>query len=86
MAPVGRMALTNYISHSFITLWLFHGYGLGLFGKVGVWQGILLTVIIFVLQIFWSRWWLRRYRFGPLEWLWRSLTYGRRQPLKRDAA
>ncbi len=86
LAPVGRMALTNYISHSFITLWLFHGYGLGLFGKVGVWQGILLTVIIFVLQIFWSRWWLRRYRFGPLEWLWRSLTYGRRQPLKRDAA
>lgn len=82
LAPVGRMALSNYLSHSLITSLLFHGYGLGLFGKIAIWQGILLTLAIFVMQIFVSRWWLARYRFGPLEWLWRSLTYGRRQPMK----
>lgn len=82
LAPVGRMALSNYISHSLITLLLFHGYGLGLFGKIAIWQGILLTLAIFTMQVFVSRWWLARYRFGPLEWLWRSLTYGLRQPMK----
>jgi uncharacterized protein len=75
LSPVGRMALTNYLSHSLITALLFHSYGLGLYGKVEVWQGILLAVVIFSLQILLSRWWLSRYRFGPLEWLWRSLTY-----------
>ncbi len=82
--PVGRMALTNYLMQSLITALLFHSYGLSLFGKVEVWQGIILTVIIFTLQIFFSRWWLKKYQYGPAEWLWRSLTYLKKQPMKRS--
>ncbi|MFP4017770.1 MAG: DUF418 domain-containing protein [Bacteroidales bacterium] len=84
LAPVGRMSLTNYLLHSIITAFLFHSYGLGLFGKVEVWQGIVLTVIIFSAQIVFSRWWLNKFRFGPFEWLWRCLTYGKIQPLRYE--
>jgi uncharacterized protein len=83
LAPVGRMALTNYFLQSITTAILFHSYGFGFFGKVEVWQGIVLTLIIFTLQVFFSRWWLNQYQFGPFEWLWRSLTYFRFQPLKK---
>lgn len=48
-----------------------------------VWQGIVLTILIIALQMAFSKWWLRKYRFGPLEWLWRTLTYGKIQPFKR---
>lgn len=75
LVPVGRMALTNYFMHSIISVVLFHSYGFGLYGKFEMWQGILLTFVIFALQILFSRWWLKRFQFGPLEWLWRSLTY-----------
>jgi uncharacterized protein len=81
--PIGRMALTNYLLQSIITALLFHSYGFALFGKVEVWQGIVLTVIIFVLQILFSRWWLNRFQFGPFEWLWRSLTYFKLLPIKK---
>jgi uncharacterized protein len=82
LAPVGRMALTNYLMQSIITAFLFHSYGLGLYAKIEVWQGVVLTFIIFTLQIGFSRWWLSRFLFGPFEWLWRSLTYRRFQPFK----
>lgn len=85
LAPVGQMALTNYLSQSIICTLIFYGYGLGLFGQVGAAAGIGLTIVIYGLQIPISHWWMRRFRFGPAEWLWRSLTYGRRQPLKRIA-
>lgn len=81
-APIGRMALTNYLMQSIICSILFHSYGLGFYGKVEVWQGIVLAVLIFALQVQLSRWWLSRFRFGPFEWLWRSLTYFRLQPMK----
>lgn len=84
LAPVGRMALTNYIAHSALAVVLFHGVGLGLFGKIEAWQSVMLAVAIFAAQIFVSRWWLERFRFGPLEWLWRSLTYGKLQPMRQD--
>lgn len=83
LAPVGRMALTNYILQTLIAIALFYGVGFGLgprFGLVGV---LTFGLIIFLGQITASRWWLDRYHFGPLEWLWRSLTYGSRQPLRR---
>ncbi len=80
-APVGRMALTNYLSHSIITAFLFHSYGLGLYGQIEVWQGVLLAITIFVGQVYFSRWWLKNYLFGPFEWLWRSLTYLKWQPM-----
>ncbi len=82
LIPVGRMALTNYLLHSIICTTLFYAYGFGLMGKVEIWQGIVLTFVIFALQIPFSKWWLSRFRYGPFEWLWRSLTYWKIQPLK----
>ena len=83
LAPVGRMALTNYLSQSLICTFLFYGWGLGLIGRVGPALCVPLTLAIFAAQILASRFWLRRFRFGPMEWLWRSLTYGRAQPMRR---
>lgn len=84
LAPVGRMALTNYLMQSIICAFLFHSYGFGLFGKIEVWQGLVLTIVIFLVQILFSRWWLKHFQFGPFEWLWRCLTYLKFQPLLRD--
>lgn len=83
LAPVGKMALTNYLLHSIICTTLFLPYGFGLFGKIEMWQGILLTIVIFIIQIPLSIFWLKRFNYGPFEWLWRSLTYWRLQPLRR---
>ena len=82
-APIGRMALTNYLLQSIICAFLFHSYGLGLYGQIEVWQGIVLTLIIFVLQVIFSRWWLNHFQFGPFEWIWRSLTYFKLQPMRK---
>ena len=84
LAPVGQMALTNYLLESIICTLIFYGYGLGLFGKMGSAVGILLTVAIFLLLIPFSHWWMKRFRYGPAEWLWRSMTYLKRQPIKRS--
>jgi len=83
LAPVGQMALTNYLLQSIICTTLFYGYGFGLFEKITVWQGLLLSFVIFGLQIPFSRWWLAKFNFGPFEWLWRSLTYWKVQPLRK---
>ena len=83
LAAGGRMALSNYLLQSVIFSLLFYGFGLGWFGKLGSAVTALLGVTVFVIQLLVSAWWLRRYQFGPAEWLWRSLTYGRRQPLQR---
>jgi uncharacterized protein len=85
LGAAGRMALTNYLMQSLICTTIFYGYGLGLYGQVGAAIGIALAVVIYALQIPFSAWWLARFRFGPAEWLWRSLTYGRRQPMRRTA-
>ena len=82
LASVGRMAITNYLLQTVICTFLFYGYGFGLYGKMGAAAGILLTVLIYLIQIPKSVWWLKRFRFGPVEWLWRTLTYGQRQPMK----
>jgi uncharacterized protein len=86
LAPVGRMALTNYLSQTVISLLLFYGFGLGLIGKVGPAATIGLTLTIFCVQVAFSHWWLARFRFGPAEWVWRSLTYGKAQPMRLPAA
>jgi uncharacterized protein len=80
-APLGRMAFTNYIGQSLIFGWLFYGYGLGWFGCLGTAQTLALGIVVYIAQIFVSAWWLRRFRFGPVEWLWRTLMYGIRQPM-----
>ncbi len=82
LAPVGRMALTNYLTHSVLYLVLFTGVGFGLYGEVGPASCMALAVIIFAAQMTFSGWWLARYRFGPAEWVWRTLTYRQRQPIR----
>jgi uncharacterized protein len=81
-APLGRMALTNYIMHSVILTTMFYGYAGGLFGEISRAPQMLVVVAIIIFQMNFSRWWLSRYRFGPLEWLWRSLSYNAIQPMK----
>ncbi|MGB3714522.1 MAG: M28 family peptidase [Candidatus Promineifilaceae bacterium] len=83
LAPVGRMALTNYLVQSLVLTLIFYGYGLGLYGEIGPTAGLILTILVYLSQIRFSAWWLERYRFGPMEWLWRTLTYGRFQQLRR---
>lgn len=82
LAAVGRTALSNYLLQTLICTTIFYGYGLGLYGQIGPALGLLLTIIIFALQIPLSNWWLTHFHFGPAEWLWRSLTYGKWQPLR----
>ena len=85
LAAVGRTALSNYLLQSLICTTIFYGYGLALFGKVSPSLGLLLTIAIFLIQIPVSVWWLGRFQFGPVEWLWRSLTYWHRQPMRVSA-
>jgi uncharacterized protein len=80
-APLGRMAFTNYLAQSVIFGWIFYGYGLGLFGRLGVASALAIGVAVYIGQVFFSAWWLRRYRYGPVEWLWRTLMYGAAQPM-----
>ena len=80
--PVGRMAFTNYVVQSLILGWIFYGYGLGWFGKIGLTAGLGLVFAIYIGQALFSRWWLKRFRYGPLEWLWRALMYGRAPPFR----
>lgn len=82
IAKTGRMALTNYLMQSVIATTIFFSYGLGLYGQVNIWQGMILTVAIYIVQVIWSHYWLNHYRFGPMEWLWRTLTYGEKQKMK----
>ncbi|WP_445383029.1 DUF418 domain-containing protein [Robiginitalea sp. IMCC43444] len=84
LAAVGQMALTNYLMHSIIGVFIFWGIGLGLCGQLDRWQQLLVVVGIWTLQIFWSRPWLNRFHFGPFEWLWRSLTYMKKQPMRKN--
>lgn len=82
-APLGRMAFTNYLAQSIIFGWIFYGYGLGLFGRVGVVTALAIGVGVYMAQVMFSAQWLRHYRFGPVEWLWRTLMYGTAQRLRR---
>lgn len=79
---VGRMAITNYLFHSIFFTTIFYGYGFGLYGQIEPASGILLSTGMFIFQIGFSNWWLSKYRFGPVEWIWRSLNYGKIQQLR----
>ncbi|HLL77656.1 MAG TPA: DUF418 domain-containing protein [Pyrinomonadaceae bacterium] len=86
-APVGRMALTCYLLQTLFGLWLFYGFmpGPGLMGKIGpVWL-VLVWLGGYAVQVWFASLWLRRFRYGPAEWLWRSLTYWKLQPLRLAA-
>lgn len=77
LASAGRMALTNYLLQTVICTTIFYGYGLGLFGRVGPRYWPLLAIGVYAVQLVLSTWWLHRFRYGPMEWAWRALSYGR---------
>lgn len=83
LAKVGRLALTNYIMQTVISVWFFYGVGWGLIGAFERYQLIYICIAVWMVQIIFSIVWLKHFRFGPLEWLWRSLIYGKRQPMSR---
>ncbi|HRO47416.1 DUF418 domain-containing protein [Agriterribacter sp.] len=83
LAAVGQMALTNYVMQTVICTLFFFGYGLNYFGRLEYYQVFYIVCFIWLLQFFLSPLWLRYFRFGPLEWLWRSLTYHQVQPMRK---
>ncbi|MEQ8850640.1 MAG: DUF418 domain-containing protein [Phycisphaerales bacterium] len=83
LAAVGRMALTNYLMQSVVATLLFYGYGFALFGKLERLEQQGVVVAIWAFQLIFSVFWLKAFRFGPAEWLWRSLTYWSPQPMRR---
>jgi len=83
IAAVGRMALSNYLGQSILGGLIFYTVGLGLYGKYTGYYLYFFVAGIWAVEITFSNWWLARYRFGPFEWVWRSLTYRKRQPLRR---
>jgi uncharacterized protein len=83
LAAVGRMALTNYIMQTVICVFVFTGLGFSLYGALERYQLYYVVGGIWLFQLIVSPIWLKHYRFGPLEWMWRSLTYWQRQPLRR---
>lgn len=85
-AATGQMALTNYLSQSVLCLFIFTGAGLALYGELARHELYYVVAAIWILQLAWSPVWLRHFRYGPAEWIWRSLTYGRWQPLVRVPA
>ncbi|MBI3698291.1 MAG: DUF418 domain-containing protein [Acidobacteria bacterium] len=84
-AAIGRTALSNYLFQTVVCTTIFYGYGGALFAKVSLAWLLVPTVVIYALETPLSNWWLSRYRFGPAEWIWRSMTYGKVQPMKRGA-
>lgn len=82
LAPVGRMALTNYLMQTVICVFIFYGYGFGQFGNVGAGAATLIALGIFLFQILFSSSWLKYFQYGPMEWIWRQLTYRQRLDLR----
>jgi uncharacterized protein len=82
LAPVGRMALTNYLLQTVICVLIFYGYGFGQFGRVGASGATLIALAIFLFQVLLSALWLKYFSYGPMEWIWRQLTYRQRLNLR----
>jgi uncharacterized protein len=80
------MALTNYLTQSVLQVFAFYGLGLALHQQLQRHEVGYIILAIWLFQAIFSTWWMKRYRFGPMEWLWRSLTYWQRQPLARTPA
>lgn len=83
LANVGQMAFTNYLMQSIICTFFFYGYGFGNYNKLAFHQLYYVVVAVWVFQLIFSSIWLRYFRFGPFEWVWRSLTYWKKQPMKK---
>ena len=85
MRPVGQMAFTNYLMQSILCGLFFNSIGLGMYGKLQRIEIYYVVAAVWIFQIIFCNIWLRYYRFGPFEWAWRSLTYWKKQPLKKQA-
>jgi uncharacterized protein len=86
IAAAGRAAFTNYLGTSILMTTLFYGYGLGLYGALSRIELWAVVIAMWALMLLWSKPWLERFRNGPLEWLWRSLSRGRAERLRREPA
>lgn len=75
LAPVGRMSLTIYVSQSLCGVPFFYGYGLHMYDKLSQAQALMIGIVFFTLQVLFAHWWLKRFHYGPLEWMWRAATY-----------
>lgn len=84
LIPVERMALSNYLFQTVMLMIIFYNFGFNLFGRVGLITTSGIAFLILIVQIIFSNIWLRHFRFGPLEWLWRCLTYKRRMKIRND--
>jgi uncharacterized protein len=84
VAAAGRMALTNYLSQTLILITLFYGFGFGYFNQVSLAQGILITFVLYLIQVVWSNLWFKKFKYGPLEWFWRGLTYKKFEPFRNS--
>jgi len=82
LRPVGQMAFTNYLMQSLMCGLYFFGVGFGMMGKLQRYEIYFVVAAVWVIEIIWSHIWLRYFRFGPLEWCWRSLTYWKKQPMR----
>ena len=82
ISAVGRTALSNYLLQTVLCTTLFYGHGLGLFGSVERTAQVAIVLVVWIVQLIASSWWVKRFRFGPMEWAWRSLTYGQLQPIR----
>ncbi len=82
LAIMGKMTLTNYMVQNLIGLLVFSGFGLGVWSNMPIWFYVLLAIVVYVVQIYFSKWWLSKYNYGPIEWIWRQLSYRKKLPLK----
>jgi uncharacterized protein len=85
-AAVGRAAFTNYLGATMIGTVLFYGFGFGLFGELSRGEAWLLVPVVWAIMLLWSKWWLDRYRYGPFEWAWRSLSRWNWEPMRKRAS
>jgi uncharacterized protein len=85
-AAVGRMAFTNYLMQSILCTTIFYGYGFGLYGSLERLPQMFIVVAVCTFQLLYSAWWLDRFRYGPAEWFWRLLTYGKLPGFRREVA
>jgi uncharacterized protein len=84
--PLGRMSMTNYLTQSVFWTFIFYSYGLGFYGQIGMLAGTVLAILFVALQAVFSAYWLKSFRMGPVEYVWRLATYGGRQPLRITAS
>ena len=84
LAPMGRMALTNYLMQTIIGITIYYGVGFNLGGNIGPAIFIPAGLCVYALQIIYSNWWFKYFNYGPLEWIWRMLTYGKSLKLRKS--